>query len=215
MDTITFCLELSSDGEEHLQRKLLQYPHKSDVIGDIDPPEIYRNHGAVLRIWEKMDDSVDTTLLDFIYEVIETLALEHFRYVFISPHGDGKYDGSYEGPHHLRMVHYPEAEYEPDGRHVPEPDQSVVKNERPGVICEEICSLLLEEQVLADDDALREALQSMSVDVRLGFIENVADESGGIADLAFENPGNDLKIRVFIRVEPVAAETSEAGGSQS
>jgi len=80
MDTVTFCLELSSEGEEHLQRKLLQYPHKSDVIGDIDPPEMYRNHGAVLRIWEEMDDSVDTTLLDFIYEVIETLAPEYFRY---------------------------------------------------------------------------------------------------------------------------------------
>ncbi len=202
MDNIVkFCLELSQEGEAHLQQHLRSYPYCRNGI--LYPKEMYQANGSVLRVWEEMDASDDSPLLNFIYEALETLSPDHYRFVSISPHGDGRYDGGYEGPHNLRMVHFPEAEYEPGGTHVPEPQAPVVHSGRPNVVFEQVCSFLVEEAVARDPEALRSELRDMSNDVRLGFVENATDDYlGDIVDVAANDPEKDLRIRVFIRVEP-------------
>lgn len=207
-NTVKFCLALSSEGEAHLQKHLHSYPHCRDGI--LYPREMYQAKGSVLRVWEHMDASDDSPLLNFIYEALETLSPDQYRYVLISPHGDGQYDGDYEGPHNLRMVHFPEAEYEPDGTHVPEPQAPVVHSGRPNIVCEQMCSFLMDGDLALNEDVLRSELQDRSNNVRLGLVENSDDYLGDIMDLAENNRGNDLHVRFFMRVEPVVKGTPAA-----
>lgn len=208
-NTVKFCLELSGEGEAHLQERLHRYPYYRNSF--LNPEEMYQANGSVLRIWEKMEFSDHAPLLNFIYETLETLSPDHYRYVFLSPYGDGRCDGGYEGPHHLRLVHLPDVEYEPDGTHVPEPQAPAVHTGRPNVVCEQVCSFLVDGAVARDPDALCAALQDMSRDVRLGFVENTTDGYlGEIVDVAGDNPETDLRIRVFIRAEPVSKEALSA-----
>jgi hypothetical protein len=208
-NTVKFCLELSSEGEEHLLEELRPYPRYRNAI--LNPGEIYRANGSVLRIWEKMDASEDSPILNFIYEALETLSPDHYRYVLISPHGDGRCDGAYEGPHHLRLVHLPDVEYDPDGNHVPEPQAPPAYNGGPNVFCEQVCSFQVDGAVARDPEALCLELQDMSRDVRLGFVENTTDGYlGEIVDIAENYPEKDIRIRVFVRVEPASKAISGA-----
>lgn len=81
---------------------------------------------------------------------------------------------------------------------------------RSGIIFEQFCSFSLDAKTALDEEALHRELLDLSTGIRLGFVENIADECGGIVQLAEANPGKSMKFRVFVRVEPVSEDDSEA-----
>jgi hypothetical protein len=120
MSDISIALEVSPEGERGFQEGLLNLARKGQVSDITVPSELYRSRGAILRVWG-IYDSDDDEFSEFIDTILDHIDPNDYRYVFISPHGCGEEKGNYEGPHNLRMVHFPDLEYDTGGTHVPEP----------------------------------------------------------------------------------------------
>lgn len=219
-------LALSEQGETLFQSAAAKYP---DLAEEIAGTNTYNAEGSILRHWGKVDYSGDfESLID------DLIALnpggEHYRLVTVSEYGGAWEQGSFNDPFGLKLRTYNEYEVDFDSsgksvRRLPEPEKyrtdgndvsqsklvdAATYDGRPGIIFEQFCTFSLDANTALDEEALRRELQDLSTSVRLGFVENVVDESSGVAELAEANPGKSMRFRLFVRVEPVSEADSEA-----
>lgn len=219
-------LALSDQGEQLFQSAAAKYP---DLAREIAKANTYHADGGILRHWERVDYSGDFESL-----INDLIALnpggEHYRLATVSEYGGAWEHGSFDDPFglKLRTCDVYEVDFDSSGKSVrrqPEPEEcrtdgndasqpklvdAAAYGGRPGIIFEQFCTFSLDAETALDEEALRQELRDLSISVRLGFVENVADESDGITGLAEANPGKSMNFRMFVRVEPVSEDDSEA-----
>lgn len=219
-------LALSEQGEILFQSIAAKYP---DLTKEIADANTYHADGSILRHWERVDYS--GTFECLLNDLISlNPSGEHYRLATVSEYGGAWEHGSFNDPFGLNLHTYNEYEVDFDSsgksvRRQPEPEECHIDGDnaplsklvdaatyggRPGIIFEQFCTFSLDANTVLDEEALRRELQDLSTSVRLGFVENVADESGGIAELAETNSGKSMKFSVFVRVEPISEDDSEA-----
>lgn len=200
-----FALELSEQGEHALQAQLKDMPFDewAMLIMALKSVEVYRHHGAVLRVWDYEDCSESSPLMRFLKALMESLPLEDYRYVFESPHGDITSAGCYEGPHHLREVQCPLMEYDPQGTHIPAPSLSPGANPmEPRVLFPVLHTALVQAADAEDKDALQNQLEKFSKSIRMTDAEIFRHQDEILAYASRpDNRGKALRFRLMVHIQ--------------
>jgi hypothetical protein len=208
-------LALSEQGEKFFQSEAADHPDLAEVIAEASG---YTHDGNVLRYWENVDLSGEfEQFIDYVtkFNPCDT----DYHLVVVSQHGDGWESGNFTDPFELRLHERPEyeIEFDPVGKYNTPPSAKAESgNTSPPILFPMVFSVQIHPENTKEPASLQEALDGISSEA-MASVSGYLKRNPEITEFAAKpgNQGKGLMIRVFIRVEPVAAETSEAGGSQS